>query len=146
MKNMPVYKGRDEIEEIYKWELGDIYDSLEAFEKDRTSLLEQLPEQRALIRLATQDIAHLSVASQATFGRVYQDEFIGRLEALLAQGIEKGELRAVDVRLLTRTLLGMVYPFLLPAVHDSGGAGQIVDLLLMVFFDGMAEPPGHLPG
>jgi len=44
MKNMPVYKGRDEIEEIYKWELGDIYDSLEVFEKDRISLLGQLPE------------------------------------------------------------------------------------------------------
>ncbi len=100
-------------------------------------ILAQAPDQRAVIRLASQEMPHLSEAAREQFGRLYQARFLGRVCSLLQEGIERGELRAMDAEAGTWILLGMLYPFLSP----SPGLGQaptasVIDLLLTIFFEG----------
>lgn len=81
-------------------------------------VLSQPAEQRATIRLASQEIAHLSPASRKTFGKIYQDKFVGKIQSILQAGMEAGEFRAVQIEVATWTLLGMMYPYFYP-VHTG---------------------------
>jgi AcrR family transcriptional regulator len=104
------------------------------------AIFAQASEQRAIIRLASQEMAHLSPSARAEFGRLYQEKFIGQIEDVLRAGIERGELRTMDVSLATWILLGMAYPFLYPAHERELGPGEAIDLMLTIFFDGAANP------
>jgi len=104
------------------------------------AIFDLAPDQRALIRLASQEMAHLSQASRAEFGRVYQIKFIHQVEEILRGGVERGELKPVNVQLATWILLGMAYPFFYPAhEHELGGVSEAMDLMVNVFFDGLAS-------
>jgi len=104
------------------------------------AIFDLAPDQRALIRLASQEMAHLSQASRAEFGRVYQIKFIHPVEEILRGGVERGELKPVNVQLATWILLGMAYPFFYPAhEHELGGVSEAMDLMVNVFFDGLAS-------
>lgn len=98
------------------------------------------PERRAIIRLASQEMAHLSQAAQTEFRQRYHEKFIGQVEDILRSGVKQGELRAMDVRLATWILLGMMYPFLYP-VHERelGAPEEAIELMLTIFFDGVAR-------
>ncbi len=101
----------------------------------------QAPSQRAIIRLASQEMAQLSPRARATFDHLYQEKFIGQIEAILRDGVERGELRDMDVRLATWMLLGMLYPFLYPAhASELGPPERAIDLMLTIFFDGAQDP------
>lgn len=100
----------------------------------------QSPDQRAIIRLARQEIATLSPARLEQFGRLYQARFIGQVEAILAEGVARDDLRPLDPRRATRLLLGMLYPFL-DAAHDPEAGAADVALALTIFFEG-AESKG----
>lgn len=102
------------------------------------SIMEQAPSQRAIIRLANQEMGHQSQAARAKFGRLYQAKFINQVEEILSAGIERGELRAVNIRTATWILLGMAYPFLYPA-HESEltTTTEAIDLMVKIFFDGV---------
>ena len=103
-------------------------------------LFAQTPEQRAIIRLATQEIAHVGQAARATFGPIYQEKFIGQIEAMLSDGIARGELRELDARLGTWLLLGMLYPFFNPAhEREDGPRETAITLILTTFFDGLSR-------
>jgi AcrR family transcriptional regulator len=103
------------------------------------AIFDQAPNQRAIIRLASQEMGHLSQASRAKFGRLYQASFVGQVEAMLRDGIQRGELRAMDARTATWILLGMAYPFIYPArEREPDAAGEAVELLVAIFFDGVA--------
>jgi AcrR family transcriptional regulator len=94
------------------------------------------PEQRAVMRLASSEIGHLSAAARATFGQRYHASFIGRVEAAISAGIAAGELRPIEPQLATWILLGMAYPFFSPSsVREQGGEGAIA-AIMAVFFDG----------
>ncbi len=97
------------------------------------------PNQRAIIRLATQDMVHVSQAARLDFEAIYQQKFLGRIQAVLQGGIERGELRRVNVQLATWLLLGMAYPFFYPN-HSPGDMGEAIDLMIAVFFDGLSVP------
>jgi AcrR family transcriptional regulator len=102
------------------------------------AIFDQAPNQRAIIRLASQEMAHLSQATRAEFGRAYQDKFIHQVEEILRGGVERGELKPVNVPLATWILLGMAYPFLYPAhEHEMGEVCEAMDLMVTTFFDGM---------
>lgn len=106
------------------------------------ALFAQAPEQRAIIRLASQEMGHLSQTVRAEFGRLYRRKFIDQIENILRQGIERGELRPMDTRLATWILLGMAYPFLFPAhEREMGSPEEAVTLMLDLFFDGAARQP-----
>jgi AcrR family transcriptional regulator len=103
------------------------------------AIFEQAPDQRAIIRLASQEMAHLSQDARAEFGRLYHEKFIGQIEDILRAGIGRGELRAMKVGLATWVLLGMMYPFFYPAQQrELGSPDEAIELMLTVFFDGAA--------
>ncbi len=98
----------------------------------------QSPDQRAIVRLARQEMATLSAQSLAQFGGLYQEKFIGQVEATLAEGLARGELRALDVRHATWLLLGMISPFLDASPElDIRATDAAIALALTVFFDGV---------
>ncbi len=99
------------------------------------------PERRAIIRLASQEVSHLHPETQRTFARLYQKKFVGQVAHMLEEGILNGELRRVDVKVATWTLLGMFYPLLYP-VHQRQIAPtpEVIDQMLDIFFSGVAMP------
>ena len=104
------------------------------------AIFDQAPNQRAVIRLANQEMTHLSQEARAEFGRAYQTKFIRQVEEILRGGVERGELKPVNVQLATWILLGMAYPFFYPAhQHELGGVSEAIDLMVNVFFDGLAS-------
>ena len=105
-------------------------------------ILNQPVDQRAIIRLASQEMAHLSADSRKSFGDVYHARFIHRIETLLEAGIHAGELRSVDPKLATWSLLGMMYPYFYP-VHsaDVSLSEDANDQMVNIFLDGIAANP-----
>lgn len=102
------------------------------------------PEERAIIRLASQEMEHLSQHGLAEFSRLYYTKFIGQVQAILADGIQRGELRPMDPALATWMLLGMMYPFFYSAHAVARSTSpEIVDLMLDIFFEGAAVQPGR---
>jgi AcrR family transcriptional regulator len=101
------------------------------------ALFDQPAERRAIIRLAGQEMAHLDESARADFGRVYHEQFIGQVAALLQAGIDGGELRPRDPATLTWLLLGMMYPFFsADQARDPRPPDQAIELLIEVFFEG----------
>ena len=103
-------------------------------------ILMQPVEQRAVLRLASQEVTHLSDAHRGRFMEMYFQCFIGRITALLQAAMTSGELRPVDPQLATWTLLGMMYPYF----HMSPVAGpapttERIDELVSIYFDGLAR-------
>ncbi len=97
----------------------------------------QSPDQRAIVRVARQEMAALSQQALEQFGRLYQARFIGQVEAMLADGVARRELRELDPRQATWLFLGMIYPFL-DAAHDpdAGTEEAALALALTIFFEG----------
>ena len=102
------------------------------------TLFAQPSEQRAIIRLASLEMAHLSPEARATFGRDYEQQFIGQITAILQAGVARGELRPIDPRAAAWLLLGMMYPFFTPNPNYEHIPEPMIELLLAVFFDGTA--------
>ncbi len=96
-------------------------------------LLAEPADQRALIRLAGHEIAHLGQAARAEFGQRYHQQFIGPVAALLQGCIARRELRPVEPQTLTWLLLGMLYPFMTPG---GGPPEPTIATLVEVFFRG----------
>jgi AcrR family transcriptional regulator len=102
------------------------------------ALFAQPADQRAIIRLG-QEIAHISPAARADFGRRYQEQFIGQVAGLLGDAVARGELRAIEPLTLTWLLLGMMYPFFAGSQErEQPPPEQVIDDLLAVFFQGAA--------
>jgi len=104
------------------------------------SILIQDPEKRALIRLASQEMSNLSPNSRAYFGKIYYQKFLGQIEALLVEGVNAGELCAMDPKATTWILLGMMYPFFYPGRdREIGNPEEIIPFLLSIFFEGVSQ-------
>ncbi|MFN2304827.1 MAG: TetR/AcrR family transcriptional regulator, partial [Anaerolineales bacterium] len=106
-----------------------------------TRVLNQPVDQRAVIRLASQEMANLSADSRRSFGEIYHQRFIGRIQTMLETGINEGELRTVDPQVATWTLLGMMYPYFYP-VHsnDVSLSPDKIDQLVDLYLNGVAVP------
>ncbi len=105
------------------------------------AILGQAPHQRAIIRLASQEMEHLSQTARDQFDQLYQAKFIDQLEAILREGSVRGELRPINTSAATWILLGMAYPYLDPAhARDADALGEAVNAIISIFFDGVAHP------
>ncbi len=93
------------------------------------------PDQRAFIRAAGQEMVHVSPETRRDFENTYYRLFIGEIEALLREGMARGELRGVNPAQATWLLLGMAYPYF--GISGYAPPGDVVDLLTDVFFDGL---------
>ncbi len=100
------------------------------------------PNQRAIIRLANQEMVHVGQAARSSFEGVYRLKFLGQVEEMLQAGIAHGELRPVNVQLATWLLLGMAYPFFSPS-HPNEAMNEVIDLMVSVFFDGLSCQGGE---
>jgi AcrR family transcriptional regulator len=96
-------------------------------------------DERAAIRLASQEMDHLSPAAQDMIQSAYREQFFLKVRAILAAGIAAGELRPVDPDVATWSLLGMMYPYFYPA-HSSNAPlpESVADVILGIFLDGLA--------
>lgn len=103
------------------------------------AIFHRAPDQRAIIRLASQEMGHLSQAARAEFNRMYHEKFIGQVEAIMTDGIARGELRPMEPSLATWLLLGMMYPFFYPAhAGEMATPDAATTLMVSIFFDGAA--------
>lgn len=104
------------------------------------AILSLHPEQRALIRLASQEMAQLSAEAQRTFYALYHERFIDPIVGIMADGMDRGELKRADPIRLTWILLGMMYPFFYPAhAVELGDPAGAADLIVEVFLHGAAR-------
>jgi AcrR family transcriptional regulator len=104
-------------------------------------VLAQPPGQRAIIRLASQEMGQLGEPARKTFGKIYQEKFIGKLQAILETGMKAGEFRSIPPELATWTLLGMMYPYFYPAhAGDVGLSDETIQQILTVYLEGMKIP------
>lgn len=111
------------------------------------AIFQRAPEQRAMIRLASQEMDHLSAAARAEFSRIYHEKFIGQVEAIIAEGVRNGELRPMNPGLVTWLLLGMMYPFFYAAhAGEMTSFDETTTLMLEIFFDGAAKTEPVISG
>ena len=104
-------------------------------------ILAQPPEQRSIIRLASQELSNVSPENRARFLEMYHSRFIGRITALLETGMARGDLRTMNPNIATWTLLGMMYPYFHPAPPSQALPTEtVVDELLAIYLDGLASP------
>lgn len=96
------------------------------------------PEERASLRLASQELGNLDEATRKAFVQIYHDQFIGRIAAIFEDGVARGEFKALDPQVATWSLLGMLYPYF----HVSPVTGvmpseTLVAQLIEIFFHGL---------
>jgi AcrR family transcriptional regulator len=109
------------------------------------TILDQPAEQRAMVRLASQELTQLSDAARTALQESYRERFLQKIQAILQSGIIRGELRPVDPELATWTLLGMMYPYFYPAhAYEAPPPAKIAGQILDIYLDGVAQP-GNLP-
>ncbi len=103
-------------------------------------VLKQPTEQRAMIRLASQEMSQLSATSRRKFDKTYHDQFTGKLQAIFEAGVENGEFRPIDPAIATWALLGIMYPYFYPA--HSGATpvrAEIIQQIISIYMDGVAQ-------
>ena len=103
-------------------------------------ILSQPAEQRAVMRLGSQEMAQLSASSRKSFGKVYREKFIGKLIAIFQAGIESGELKSLNAEVATWALLGIMYPYFYPAhTGDKPVAANVFDDIVTIFLMGIEK-------
>jgi TetR/AcrR family transcriptional regulator, cholesterol catabolism regulator len=99
-------------------------------------ILSQPADQRAVIRLSSQEMAQLSLPARQAFDQAYHRKFLDPIRQILQEGVQSGDLRPVDPTVATWALLGMMYPYFYPA-HSSDllppmeVAEQLVNIFLV---------------
>jgi AcrR family transcriptional regulator len=104
-------------------------------------ILLQPADQRALIRLSSQEMAQLSLPARQAFDQAYHQKFIDPIRTIFLEGIQGGELRPVDPNVAAWALLGMMYPYFYPA-HSSDllTSEKVAEHLAQIFLEGIAQP------
>jgi AcrR family transcriptional regulator len=103
-------------------------------------VLAQPSEQRAIIRLASQEMGQLSAATRKSFDKIYRLKFIGKVEAILRLGMQRGEFRQVPPEIATHTLLGMMYPYFYPShAGDKGLSAETIQQIVVLYLDGISS-------
>ena len=102
-------------------------------------ILGQPVEIRSLLRLASQEAIQLSEGQRTRLLQIYHEQFIGQISALMAEGMRRGEFRAMPPGVATWSLLGMLYPYF----HVNPAPGNaptpaLAEQLLTLYFDGLA--------
>lgn len=104
-------------------------------------ILSQPAEERAVIRLASQELNQLDKDARKNFEMEYYRGFIDKLTRIFENGIAMGIFRSVDPRLMTWSLLGMMFPYF-DSIHTKIllPLDQVADQLVELFFRGVIFP------
>jgi AcrR family transcriptional regulator len=103
------------------------------------SVLEQPAEQRAIIRLASQEMSQISAASRKKFDKLYHEKFIGKLTAILQEGIDRGEFRTLNAEVATWSLLGIMYPYFYPSHSTRPLAPETIQEIVSIYLNGVTN-------
>ena len=112
-------------------------------------VLSQPAGERAIIRLASQEMSQLSASARKSFERIYREKFIGKIEAILKSGMQRGELKSIRPEVATWTLLGMMYPYLYPAhaetthTEKSSLPEDTIQQIISIYLDGISIRPAR---
>jgi AcrR family transcriptional regulator len=103
-------------------------------------VLNQPAEQRAVIRLGTQEISQLNVESRKMFNETYHQKFTGKVQEIFQSGMKNGEFKSMDPDIATWALLGLLYPYLYPNhVGSSPLSREKIELIIGLFMDGIKQ-------
>ena len=103
-------------------------------------VLAQPPDQRAIIHLASQEVRQLSDPVRKSFGQIYQEKFIGKIEGILKEGMQGGEFKLMEPAVATWTLLGIMYPYFYPARAGNGDLSEdTIRAIVSVYLDGITD-------
>jgi AcrR family transcriptional regulator len=101
-------------------------------------ILQQPPGQRAIIRLASQEMGQLSDLARKSFEKIYQEKFIGKIETLLRAGMDAGEFNPVRPEVATWALLGIMYPYFYPANSGDGNLPEeVIEQIIRIYMSGI---------
>lgn len=90
---------------------------------------------RSVIRLASQEADKITPEARAAFHRRYEEQFLGRIQRILDEGIRAGDFRPMDTRLGVWSLLGLMYPFM----NQESAVEQVVPVITMIFLEGVRQ-------
>jgi len=103
-------------------------------------VLNEPTEQRAIIRLASQEISQLSMEIRKSFAESYHEKFTGKIQKIFLDGIDAGEFRSIDPAVATWALLGMMYPYFYPA--DTGAKAvnsEVIQQVIDIYLSGVIK-------
>jgi AcrR family transcriptional regulator len=103
-------------------------------------VLIQPAEQRAIIRLASQEINQLSPETRKMFASLYREKFIYKLQAILQEGMDRGEFRQISGEITVWALLGIMFPYFYPSHSaDSSIPTNTIDEIVQIFLNGISD-------
>ncbi|MBI3174810.1 MAG: TetR/AcrR family transcriptional regulator [Chloroflexi bacterium] len=103
-------------------------------------VLRQPAEQRAVIRLASQEMAQLSAAARKDFDKLYRQKFIGKLAQIFQQGVDAGEFRPLQTEVATWALMGIMYPYFYPAhTGDKPLPAETIQTIVDIYLNGVTQ-------
>lgn len=103
-------------------------------------VLAQPSKQRATIRLASQEIVHLTPKARKAFDALYREKFIGKVQSILQQGMDNGEFRKMRAEAAVWGLLGIMFPYFYPAHSgDSPVPDETIQEVATIFLDGICK-------
>lgn len=121
--------------------VGSSYARLRALTQ---AYLDRPREKRDLIHLVRRDTNVFREPLRGTIVRAYQEAVPNQVEAIIREGIARGEIRAHDPRLLTWSYVSSVETLLTPYAQERlGGAAGVLDFALHLFFHGMGTERGR---
>ncbi|NPV78396.1 MAG: TetR/AcrR family transcriptional regulator [Anaerolineae bacterium] len=104
------------------------------------TIFNQPLERRAIIRLASQEIPSLRSEARQSFHALYHQKFIGKIEAILQDGIERAEFKPINVQAAAWILLGMMYPFFYASPErDLQPGDPLIYMMTEIFLNGIAQ-------
>ena len=95
--------------------------------------------QRAIIRLASQELRNIKPEAQEGFIKKYHEEFIDAVGSMLEEGMQSGDLKPVNPQTAAWALLGLLYPFL-DFAYDEQQHQQMFNDVLNIYFNGIGNP------
>ncbi|MBE0687215.1 MAG: TetR/AcrR family transcriptional regulator [Anaerolineaceae bacterium] len=103
----------------------------------------QLPiDDRSIFRLAQQDLVSIDQVSRAAFNQRYYDKFLTPIAEIIETGVSTNQIKAIDSHLGVWGLLGLMFPFFFAKFDNhSEDVEKIIDLIEMIFFDGIEFRP-----
>ncbi len=103
-------------------------------------VLRQPAEQRAVIRLASQEMAQLSAASRKDFDKLYRQKFIGKLVQIFQQGVDAGEFRPLQTEVATWALMGIMYPYFYPShTGEKPLPVETIQTIVDIYLNGVTQ-------
>lgn len=103
-------------------------------------VLRQPAEQRAVIRLASQELAQLSTAARKDFDNLYRQKFIGKLVRMFQQGVDNGEFRPLQTEVATWALMGIMYPYFYPAhTGEKPLPAETIQTIIDIYLNGVTQ-------